>query len=265
MLRRLTSISFVACLSVIIITTAAAQSITSGDITGTVTDPSGAAVPDAAVTAVNTNTNATQNAVTNAQGSYRFAFLAPGSYSVTVTAKGFQTKKVLGIAVNASQPAAADVKLALAQSSQTVEVTEVTQVVQTQNADVATNYNVQMLQNLPNPGGDITYFAQTTPGVVMNTQAGYGNFVADGMPATSNLFTINGTNNNDPFFGINNSGASNLLLGSNDIAEANVINSPYSGQYGQYAGSQVSYITKSGTNQFHGDAIYNWNGRSPER
>src|SRR5580698_9602185 len=261
MLRRLSAIFFVACLSVSIITSAVAQSITSGDITGTVTDPSGAAVPDAAVTAVNTNTNATQNAVTNAQGSYRFAFLPPGTYSVTVTAKGFQTKKVSGVGVNASQPATADVKLALAQSSQTVEVLEASQVVQTENADVATNYNAQMLQNLPNPGGDITYFAQTTPGVVMNTQAGYGNFVADGMPATSNLFTINGTNNNDPFFGINNSGASNLMLGANDIAEASVINSPYSGQYGQYAGSEITYTTKSGTNEFHGDAIYMWNGR----
>ncbi len=77
-----------------------------------------------------------------------------------------------------------------------------------------------------------------------------------------NLFTINGVNSNDPFFGINNSGASNLLLGSNDIAEANVINNAYSGQYGQYAGSQITYITKSGTNQFHGDAIYMWNGRA---
>ena len=133
---------------------------------------------------------------------------------------------------------------------------------QTANSDVATTYSPDMLQNLPNPGGDITYFAQTAPGVVMNTQAGYGNFVANGMPATSNLFSINGVNNNDPFFGINNSGASNLLLGSNDIAEANVITSPYSGQYGQYAGTQVTYITKSGTNQFHGDAIYMWNGRA---
>ena len=81
------------------------------------------------------------------------------------------------------------------------------------------------------------------------------------MPSTSNLFTVDGTNYNDPFFGINNSGASNLLLGSNDIAETDVITSPYSGQYGQYAGSQITYITKSGTNGFHGDAVYYWNGR----
>ena len=69
-------------------------------------------------------------------------------------------------------------------------------------------------------------------------------------------------NDNDPFLSVNNSGASNLMLGSNDVAEANIINNAYSGQYGQYAGSQVAYITRSGTNQFHGDAIYNWNGRA---
>ena len=261
MRRHLFTLFFSACLSVMIVTTAAAQSITSGDISGTVTDPSGAGVPNAAVTCTNVNTNTTLSTTTSQAGAYRFAFLPPGPYSVTVKAQGFQTQKQTGITVTAGQPAAADIKLQLAQSTQTVEVSEASEVVQTQNADVATSYSQEMIRSLPNPGGDITYFAQTTPGVVMNTQAGYGNFVADGMPATSNLFTINGTNNNDPFFGINNSGASNLLLGSNDISEASVINSPYSGQYGQYAGSQVTYITKSGTNQFHGDAVYTWNGR----
>lgn len=242
-------------------TNAIAQSITSGDIAGAITDPSGAAVPKAAVTLVNVNTNATQRTVTNEQGQYRFAFLTPGTYNISVKATGFRPEQRTRIVVTAGQPTAADIHLQLASESQTVDVSENSEVVQTENADVSTNYNSQMLQNLPNPGGDITYFAQTAPGVVMNTQAGYGNFVADGMPGTSNLFTINGTNNNDPFFGINNSGASNLLLGSNDIAEANVINNAYSGQYGQYAGSQVSYITKSGSNSFHGDAVYMWNGR----
>src|SRR6202041_2453809 len=151
---------------------------------------------------------------------------------------------------------AANIQLALASASQTVNVLEAPPVLQTENAYVSTTYNAETIANLPNPGGDITYIAQTAPGVVMNTQAGYGNFVADGMPSTSNLFTINGTNNNDPFFGINNSGASNLLLGGNDIDEASVINSAYSGQYGQYAGSQITYVTKSGKNSFHGDAIY---------
>lgn len=94
----------------------------------------------------------------------------------------------------------------------------------------------------------------------MNTQSGYGNFSANGMPGTSNLFSVNGQNFNDPFLSLNNSGASNLLLGFNDISEANVITNAYSAQYGQYAGTQVTYITKSGNNQFHGDAIWMWNG-----
>ncbi len=252
---------FAVCLGVALVSAAPAQSITSGDITGTVTDPSGAVTPKATVTITNVNTNATQTTVTSGQGTYRFAFLPSGTYNINVKVSGFQPQQLTGVVVTAGQPTVADAKLQLAGATQTVEVSAASEVIQTGNADVNTTYNTQMIQNLPNPGGDITYIAQTAPGVVMNTQAGYGNFVADGMPATSNLFTVNGANNNDSFFGINNSGASNLLLGSNDIAEANVINSPYSGQYGQYAGSQITYITKSGTNSFHGDAIYMWNGR----
>ena len=236
MLRHLFVLFCCACLSVALITKATAQSITSGDITGTITDPSGARVPNATVTLTNMNTNASHTATTTQDGTYRFAFLPQGRYRVSVRATGFQPQQLNSIVVTAGQPTTADIKLQVAAANQTVEVSEAATVLQTANADVTTTYNPEMLQNLPNPGGDITYYAQTAPGVVMNTQAGYGNFVADGMPATSNLFTINGINNNDPFFGINNSGASNLLLGSNDIAEANVINSPYSGQYGQYAG-----------------------------
>src|SRR3984885_5464374 len=239
-----------------------AQSITAGDVTGSVTDPTGAAIPGAMVTLTNANTNASQNATTNNEGSYRFAFVAPGAYRITAPATGFQSQTQAGINVSAGQPTPVNIQLTVAGASQTVDVVEAASSVQTQNADVSTNFNQQMIENLPNPGGDITYFAQTSPGVVMNTDGGNGNFSALGMPGTSNLFTINGMNDNDPYLSVNNSGASNLMLGSNDVAEANIINNAYSGQYGQYAGSQVAYITKSGTNEFHGDAIYNWNGRA---
>ncbi len=260
MLRNLLTLTGVASLSVLLSTNIGAQSITSGDVTGTITDPSGAGVPNAMVKLTNTNTNVSENTTTSQSGGYRFAFVVPGAYSVTVNASGFQQQQRAGIVVTAGQPATADMRLQVASATQTVEVSEATEAVQTENADVSTSYNAQMVANLPTPGGDITYWAQTAPGVVMNTQMGYGNLVAQGMPATSNLYTINGVNYDDPFFSINNSGASNLLLGSNDIVEAQVINNAYSAQYGQYAGSQVAYITKSGTNSFHGDAVYNWNG-----
>jgi Carboxypeptidase regulatory-like domain/TonB-dependent Receptor Plug Domain/TonB dependent receptor len=238
------------------------QSITAGDVTGTITDPTGAVVPDATVTLTNADTNTSRKVSTNAEGSYRFAFVPPGNYQLAVSARGFQTQDRSGVQVSAGQPATANVQLALASASQTVDVVESTSVLQTDNADATTTFSREMVRDLPSPGGDLTYIAQTAPGVVMNTQSGYGNFSALGMPGISNLFTVNGQNYNDPFAGINNSGASNLLLGSNDIAEASVINNAYSAQYGQYAGSQITYITKSGTNQLHGDAIYMWNGRA---
>ena len=79
---------------------------------------------------------------------------------------------------------------------------------------------------LPNAGGDITNIAFGAPGVVVNGTGGYGNFTVNGLPATSNLFTLNGENDMDPYFNINNSGATNLTLGSNEIQEATVIANP---------------------------------------
>ena len=261
-LRRALNAFVTALLFVTGAATAIGQSITSGSVTGVVLDPSGSAIPAATVTLTNAETNVVRKTVTNGTGSYQFGFTAPGTYGVEVRAEGFQTEQRSGIVVTAGQPTAGNFQLEVAAAAQQVTVTEGGAAIQTENADLATDFNAQMILNLPNPGGDLTYIAQTAPGVVMNTQAGYGNFSANGMPAISNLFTVNGQNYNDPFEGLNVSGASNLLLGSNDIAEANVISNAYSAQYGQYAGSQISYITKSGTNRFHGNANYMWNGRA---
>src|SRR5580658_4319162 len=240
-----------------------AQSITAGEVTGTVSDPSGAAVPNASVTLTNINTNGAQMATTNAEGGYKFAFTVPGTYKIAVTAGGFQGAERSGVNVVAGSPTPVDIQLKVGGGpNTTVEVVEAAAVLQTENADDTTSFSAEAIQDLPNPGGDLTAIAQTVAGVVMNTQSGYGNFSANGMPGTSNLFTINGQNYNDPFLNLNNSGASNLTLGANDIAEANVVNNAYSAQYGQYAGTQVSYITKSGQNQFHGSEVYMWNGRA---
>src|SRR4029077_13133193 len=143
-----------------------------------------------------------------------------------------------------------------------VEVTAEGGVIQTQNGNISTTFTPEQVALVPNPGNDLSYIVQTAPGAVMNTQAGFGNSSTFGLPATSNLFTVNGMNENDPFLNLNNSGATNLLLGQNDVQEATVVNNGYSTQYGGLAGANVNYVTKSGTNNFHGNANYFWNGRT---
>jgi Carboxypeptidase regulatory-like domain len=236
-----------------------AQSLVSGDITGTVTDPTGAVVAGATVTAKNTGTGQTVNTSSNGSGAYRFSLLPPGTYTITASAQGF-SKAQTTAAVNVGQATIADVKLPVGSNSTTVEVTSAAPLVQADNANLSTNFDQTLIANAPNPGNDLTYIAQTAPGVNMNSGMGYGNFNVAGLPSTSNVFTMNGENQMDPYLNLNNSGATNLTLGKNAVQEATVINNAYSGQYGQQAGAQVNYVSKSGTNAFHGNAEYFWTG-----
>ena len=242
-------------------TTAVCQSLTSGDITGTVADPSGAAIANAQVTLKNNGTGATQTRATNGQGSYRFSLLSPGDYTVSVAAPNFQVTEETA-SVTVGQTTTLNVRVQLASTSQTVEVNGSGDVVQSETADMTTSFSSEQIAEVPNPGNDLSYIVQTSPGAVMNTQGGYGNSSTFGLPATSNLFTVDGMDENDPFLNLNNSGATNLLLGQNDIDQATVVNNGYSGQYGGLAGANVNYITKSGSDKFHGNALYWWNGRT---
>ena len=238
-----------------------AQSLTSGDLAGTVTDPSGALVPNASVTVKSNESGSTQTHSTNAQGYYRFSLLGPGAYTISVSASGFQSIQQQAT-VTVGQAATANIQLALGTASQTVEVSAGAEAVQSENAEISTTITQQQISQTPNPGNDLSYIVQTAPGAVMNTQAGYGNSSTFGLPATSNIFTVDGMNENDPFLNLNNSGATNLLLGKNDIREATVVNNGYSGQYGGLAGANVNYVTRSGSNAWHGNAEYFWNGRA---
>ncbi len=244
-----------------------AQSLTSGDIAGHVTDPTGAAIPGATVIIKSLDTGASYTSTTNATGGYHTALLQPGTYSVTVSGAGFETASTTAH-VSGGAIANGDVKMTLGKSSQTVTVTEAEPLLNTENADITTTFNTQQVQSLPNPGNDLTFIAQTAPGSVMNTSTtsngamfGYGNFSSFGLPATSNTFTVNGMYENDPFLNLNNSGATNLLLGNNMIGSVTVVSNAYGAQYGGLGGAQVNEITKSGTNRFHGNAVYWWNGR----
>jgi len=259
--RRIFALLMVMLLSGVLIRSAVAQSLVSGDVTGIVSDPSGAVVPNATVTIKNNGTGQTQSATSNAAGVYRFSLLSPGSYTVTGSAQGFQNKSQV-VTVAVGQAATLNLQLPVGSSSQTVEVTAEAGIVQAQNGNISTTFTPEQVQLVPNPGNDLSFLVQTAPGAVMNTQAGYGNSSTYGLPATSNLFTVNGMNENDPFLNLNNSGATNLLLGQNDVQEATVVNNGYSVQYGGLAGANVNYVTKSGTNNFHGNVNYFWNGRA---
>jgi len=235
-----------------------AQTTISGDIVGIVSDQSGAAIPGAKVTITNTDTGTASVDTTSATGGFRAALLKPGNYTVSVSAPNFQTTETK-TTVAVGQTSTVNLALAVARGSQTVEVLgTAVPLLQPENSDLATTISIQQVQNLPNPGGDITYYINLTQGVVMNTQGGYGNSSAFGLPATSNNFTVNGAQDNDPFLNLNNSGPSNLLLGSNDVDEVNIVANAYSAQYGGLGGVQENIITRSGSNKFHGNATYWW-------
>jgi len=237
-----------------------AQNVVTGDVAGTVTDPSGAVVPNSKVELKSDETGFDKTITTGGAGDFRFSLLKPGPYTIVISNSAFTTI-TRKLTVNLGQITNASTALSVGASTTTVEVTGEAPLLQTENGNVATTFDARAVQQLPNPGGDITYYAQTAPGIAMNTSGGgYGNFSAFGLPATSNLFTENGNDENDPFLNLNNSGSSNLLLGKNEIQEVAVVTNGYTGQYGRMAGANVNYTTKSGTNQYHGSATYDWNG-----
>jgi hypothetical protein len=236
-----------------------AQSIVTGAINGTVTDPSSAVIAGATVTLTNPATGEPLTAQTTASGGYSFGLVKPGTYTLTISKSGFKTTTE-SVQVDLGNTLVFNARLELGSGSITVEVTGQGALLQTENANISTSIETAEIENLPNPGGDLSNIAQTAPGVTMNTAgSGYGNFSAFGLPGTANLFTINGNDYNDPFLNLNNSGASNLLLGSNEVQEVAVISNAYTGQYGRQAGAQIDYATKSGGNAFHGDAVYYYN------
>jgi len=256
------AVSFIALLF-LLPTLVSAQSVVTGGLTGIVNDPTGSVIVGATVNLKNQSTGEIQSATTGSTGIYQFTLLKPGIYVVSVSQTGFK-QATERVEVLLGQTALANLKLEVGASSETITVTEQGALLQTEDANIASNFDTNQIQNVPNPGGDITYVAQTAPGITMNssTGGGYGNFSAFGLPGTSNLFTVNGNDYNDAFLNLNNSGSSNLLLGGNELQEVAVVSNGYTGQYGRQAGAQVDYSTKAGGNAFHGDAVYDWTGRA---
>src|SRR5690242_12295988 len=155
-----------------------AQSLTTGDISGTVTDPSGAAIPNANVTLKSLDTGATQATSSNQSGEYRFTLLKPGRYTVAASETGFQPQE-LAVNLTVGQVARADLKLQVGTSTTTVEVTAGAALINTEPASI-TSFTQTQMELLPTAGGDITNIAFTSPGAVVNVTGGYGNFTVNG-------------------------------------------------------------------------------------
>jgi hypothetical protein len=237
-----------------------AQNAVTGALTGVVTDPTGAIVPGAAVKVVDTATNATINVTTNSEGRYSATLLKPSKYEVSATANGLSASPTT-VNVLVGQVPNVDLTVTPTGNNTTVTVSsQAAELTDTQSPASITTLTEAQIQNLPAPGGDITTVAYTAPGVVLNSGGAYGNFSSDGLPGVSNLFVLNGYDDEDPFLNLNNSGSSNLTLGQGEVAEAAVVQNGYSAQYGRAAGVIINWTTKSGSNRFHGQADYWYNG-----
>ncbi len=246
------------------------QGETTSAIVGQVTDVSGAVIPAATVTITDRDTGMKRNARTDDAGRYSFPQLKPGNYSVRVEAPGFGPQKNDNVFSGLGQKQTANFTLRPAQSNETVEVNAEPAIINPENANTSTTLNTPALENLPNPGGDLTYPLQFAPGALINTAGsgndfvgstnGYGNVEFNGLPALSNGYIVDGLETNDPLTNLNSGLSTNLVLGLNSISEVTVNTLSYSVDQGRYGASQVNYVTKSGSNQFHGNLYELWNG-----
>jgi hypothetical protein len=249
---------------------ARAQGETTSAIVGEVSDPTHAAVMGAAVTITGIETGLKRIAKTDDSGQFNFPQLKPGAYSVKVEAAGFAVQQRDNVAAGLGQKQTVNFTLQVAESKQTVEVSGTTPLINPANANTSTNLNAPAMQNLPNPGGDLTYPLQFAAGALINTAGsgndfvgssnGYGNVEFNGLPALSNGYIVDGLETNDPLTNLNSGLSTNLVLGLNSISEVTVNTLSYAVDQGRYGASQVNYVTKSGTNQFHGNLYELWNG-----
>ena len=178
--------------------------------------------------------------------------------------------KITSVSAGLGQKQTVDFKLNIASASETVVVQEQAPLINPENPNTSTTLTARAIEDLPNPGGDMTYPLQFAAGALINTAGsgndfvggtnGYGNVQFNGLPSLSNGYIVDGLETNDPLTNLNSGLSTNLVLGLNSIAEVTVNTLSYAVDQGRYGASQVNYVTKSGTNQFHGNLYELWNG-----
>ena len=246
---------------------AAAQSTTQGAIGGTVKDPQGAVVANAPVTVRNEETNRELAATTDSEGRFRVVQLDPGNYTVTVNASGFAAFTQQRVVVEVGRVTPLDLNLSISGAQETVQVTSEAPVINTEQQDFSTNINQTSINNLPINGRRWSNYALLTPGAVPDGTFGLISF--RGISGLLNNNTVDGGDNNQAFFA-EERGRTRISysISQSAIREFQVNTSSYSAEYGRSAGGVVNAVTKSGTNEFHGDVFYfqrnnKWGARNP--
>src|SRR6201996_3303227 len=247
-----------ACFAITATSFLPAQS-TTGDITGTVTDTTGASVPKATVTLTNLGTKEVRTAQSGESGDYTFTQLGPGSYSVQVKETGFQTFVIPSIALNAGDRAREDAKLSVGSESTTITVDAQTPALQTDTSSISHTVTDQSVQDLPISGRNYINLVQITPGA----NEGPGNgltsgarpddrrqtsaVVANGQSEILNDELVDGLDNNERIIG-----GIGVRPSIEAIKEINVQTNNYSAEVGRTGGAVINIVTKSGANAFHG-------------
>jgi hypothetical protein len=247
-----------------------AQGETTSAIVGSVTDPTGAAIPGATVTVANIENGLKRSVKTDDSGRFSFPQLKPGTYSVKAEADRFEAQQNDSVSAGLGQKQTVDFELNIASASESIVVRVQAPVINPENPNTSTTLTARSMEDLPNPGGDMTYPLQFAAGALINTAGagndfvggtnGYGNVQFNGLPSLSNGYIVDGLETNDPLTNLNSGLSTNLVLGLNSIAEVTVNTVSYAVDQGRYGASQVNYVTKSGANRFHGNLYELWNG-----
>src|SRR5215467_10342306 len=238
---------------------------TTGTITGTVTDTSGAVLPGVEITITNTGTDQTRTTLTNETGRYRAAALNPGGYKVSASFAGFEMTIRSGITLTVGSEAVIDFSLKPGQVSETVDVTGEVPLVNMTPSSTAGLINEEQVKDLPLNGRSWDSLVSLNPSTTnftssqSTTSTGKGqgfNFSISGNREDFNLFLMNGIE----YTGVSTAdvmpgGVSGYLLGVDAVREFNVQQNAYSAEYGKRPGGQVTVVTTSGSNQVHGDVF----------
>ena len=229
-----------------------------GNIIGTVTDSSGAAIPGAKVTITNVGTTVNTTTTTNQSGNYTQLHLAAATYSVKVEASGFQTFVNQNVTVTPDSSVQVNAQMKLGQVTQEVNVTAAPPNLQTQKTDIHTLYTAQTLSDLPTLNRNFAYFELFSPGAQElgwqhasdENPQGSIQMMVNGQPFAGTGWFLDGTDNHDEILGI-------MVVNPNidSLQDAKVITSDYSAEYGDATAGVITATTKSGTNQIHGTAF----------